>query len=279
MSCSCCKYQSCDIYADHHRHENEWFEEYVYGFHEKHYNGGYGVEPLFDPFEVHAKGNEALVKKLEQNGIGVDNCQFLHPRKGCMLGDLKPAYCKIDFTICESVYKSIETPYFKMTSRMKNKVADYVTYEYHKGNISFTIIFELVVSKEKERGLQFSVNSSSNHYVDMRNIVYDLYQLLQNAIEEAPYFKLRSQINKDKSLQIGETWFHNQMKSDELVKQIITHILSAGFVKTHVFDFDDRSEYENIVNAYIKAKDQLRKTHSIDIELDRNGSDVQIKTK
>lgn len=194
MSCSCCSTVSCDIYKDHQRNLDEWFEDHVTNFHEPYYNGeGYGVEPLFEPLDAHANNQDALRKKLEAAGIDIDYCQFMHPVDGCLLGSKKPELCQKELTICTSVYKSIETPNIRFINRVKNKQFDYITYWVESGGREAEVTYCLDVLKKQKHRTELIVTNQVGE-ANTLFVFERLFAKLRNYFAEHPYFRLRSEV-------------------------------------------------------------------------------------
>ena len=92
----CPTHSCCRIYArdeDDTRDKSSWFEEWARGFHD--HPEEYGVEPLFDPLEVHMRGHEAEWGALLAKGIDPEWCQYYNPLSGCMIErDRRPTQCR-----------------------------------------------------------------------------------------------------------------------------------------------------------------------------------------
>jgi hypothetical protein len=92
----CPTHACCRIYArDEHDAGEEpiWFREWVHGFHD--HPEEYGVEPLFDPLVVHARGHEEEWKALLARGIDPEFCQYYNPQSGCTIErDRRPTQCR-----------------------------------------------------------------------------------------------------------------------------------------------------------------------------------------
>jgi len=68
------------------------FEEWCEYFHIC--SDRYGVEPLFDPLEVHLIGNEHLIDALLARGINPGYCQY-RGQNGCTIAyHLRPLTCR-----------------------------------------------------------------------------------------------------------------------------------------------------------------------------------------
>jgi hypothetical protein len=92
----CPTHECCKIYA---RDENgardraSWFEDWVHGFHD--HPEEYGVEPLFNPLEVHMPGHEAEWNALLAKGIDPEWCQYYNSQSGCIIErDRRPTQCR-----------------------------------------------------------------------------------------------------------------------------------------------------------------------------------------
>ncbi len=92
----CPTHSCCRIYArdeDITRDRPSSFEEWARGFHD--HPEEYGVEPLFDPLEVHMKGHEAQWDALLAKGIDPEWCQYHNPQSGCVIErDRRPTQCR-----------------------------------------------------------------------------------------------------------------------------------------------------------------------------------------
>ena len=67
------------------------FRDWCEGFHED--SDEYGVEPLFDPIQVHKIGNEWMRADLLVKGINPDACQYMGPA-GCLIPwEKRPIHC------------------------------------------------------------------------------------------------------------------------------------------------------------------------------------------
>ncbi len=96
--CSTCGGKCCKIYLSIDRGGSKpfeyGFEEWCEEFHE--HSDRYGIEPLFEPMDVHLVGNEHLIEKLKRQGIDAYSCQYLNPKgNGCMIPwEKRPIQCK-----------------------------------------------------------------------------------------------------------------------------------------------------------------------------------------
>lgn len=141
--CEKCKYASCNIYDDTQRDLDMYFEEYVTIWHKGYYENSnfYGVEPLFEPLDVHANGNEHLVEELEKQGFHINNCQFLHPTKGCIIPfEKRLSYCQKEIIVCEKIYRALNNEYLTFTDRVKSKGGDHVLFTFRNDEGSNTLI-------------------------------------------------------------------------------------------------------------------------------------------
>jgi len=88
---SCCRIYGRDENGTRDRPSS--FEEWARGFHD--HPEDYGVEPLFDPLEVHMQGHEAQWSALLAKGIDPEWCQYHDSRSGCMIErDRRPSQCR-----------------------------------------------------------------------------------------------------------------------------------------------------------------------------------------
>lgn len=95
--CTRCRGKCCLIYKSvlaggAYPEGQTWFEDWCTTFHES--PASYGVEPHFDPLEVHRSGNEHMKDELLAKGINPDGCQYLGPT-GCKIPwSKRPEHCK-----------------------------------------------------------------------------------------------------------------------------------------------------------------------------------------
>ena len=92
----CPTHSCCRIYAAEGNgaaDEPSWSEEWARGFHD--HPEEYGVEPLFDPVQVHAPGHESEWGALLARGIDPEWCQYYDPKSGCTIErDRRPTQCR-----------------------------------------------------------------------------------------------------------------------------------------------------------------------------------------
>jgi hypothetical protein len=92
----CPTHLCCRIYdREEHgiRDKPHWFEEWAESFHD--HAEEYGVEPLFNPLEVHKQGHEAEWDLLLTKGIDPEWCQYYSPQSGCIIErDRRPTQCR-----------------------------------------------------------------------------------------------------------------------------------------------------------------------------------------
>jgi len=92
----CPTHACCKIYArdeGHTRDTSSWLEAWVHGFHD--HPEEYGVEPLFDPLEVHMRGHEAEWEALLAKGTNPEWCQYYNSQSGCVIErDMRPTQCR-----------------------------------------------------------------------------------------------------------------------------------------------------------------------------------------
>jgi len=155
--CDKCKYASCNIYDDTQRDLDMFFEAHATTWHKDYYENPnvYGVEPLFEPLDVHANGNEHLVEELKKQGIHINNCQFLHPTKGCMIPfEKRLSRCQKEIIVCEKIYRALNNELLTFTDRIKTKRSDNVLFTFcEKGRSTFidaSILFPNANSNRKE---------------------------------------------------------------------------------------------------------------------------------
>ncbi|MDA4122824.1 MAG: hypothetical protein OK456_06560 [Thaumarchaeota archaeon] len=88
---ACCKIYATDVVDI--RDKPSWFKEWVEGFHE--HPEDYGVEPFFDPLEVHMRGHEAEWNALVAKGIDPEFCQYYNAQSGCIIErERRPTQCR-----------------------------------------------------------------------------------------------------------------------------------------------------------------------------------------
>lgn len=88
----CCKTIYLPVSQGGYMPDYYWFEQWCEEFHS--HAHAYGVEPFFDPLEVHVGKNEKLKASLEARGINIYACQYLD-KNGCIIPwEKRPAHCK-----------------------------------------------------------------------------------------------------------------------------------------------------------------------------------------
>ena len=88
---------------------NTWFEEWAEDWTEEFEICGAltsGVKQLFNPLEVHLKGNEHMKEALIARGINPNACQYLG-KNGCLLPrEKRPKSCRE--YVCKKLDKALE---------------------------------------------------------------------------------------------------------------------------------------------------------------------------
>jgi len=94
--CQNCQGDCCTIYADNRRPPDICFEEWCEQWQQLFIQCGIDktIAPLFDPLEVHLKGNEQMMFDLMAKGIDPDSCQY-RGLNGCLIPrHLRPRLCR-----------------------------------------------------------------------------------------------------------------------------------------------------------------------------------------
>lgn len=101
--CASCPYikkenrNCCTIYDKKNKHiaedkKNLPMEDFIEWFHSD--RKSYGIDPLYDPIEVHIKQNEDKIKEAKKEGIDIRYCEYFG-ESGCIIKyENRPKECK-----------------------------------------------------------------------------------------------------------------------------------------------------------------------------------------
>jgi len=197
--CEKCKHTSCNIYDDTQRNLDMYFDEYVTTWHEDYYENPdfYGVQPLFEPLDVHANGNEHLIEKLEKQGIHITNCQFLHPTKGCIIPfEKRLSYCQKEIIVCEKVYQNLNNEYLTFTDRIKTKQGDNILFTFcDKGSSTLIDVGILFPNSNRDKTILTLYYEDSHETDALKEELKRIQTHIENELKKIPSLRVKIAIH------------------------------------------------------------------------------------